>query len=70
MDGLEADGIIGLSNNKNYKNIFDLAYEKGQISTPLFAFELNDESTSSKIYYDILPESITNSITYVDTISS
>ena len=36
MDGLEADGIIGLSNNKNYKNIFDLAYEKGQISVTLF----------------------------------
>ncbi len=42
-------------------NPFDYAYQSGQISTPVFALDLNNMSTPSYVYYNNgIPSSILN----------
>ena len=40
FEGTKPDGILGLSNKKNDKNIFDLGFEQGQLVSSTFAFQL------------------------------
>lgn len=36
---LFGDGIVGLSNNKEYKNLFEVGFEQGILQSGLFAFK-------------------------------
>lgn len=38
FEGTKPDGIIGLSNDREVDNIFDLAYKEGQLNSTTFAF--------------------------------
>jgi hypothetical protein len=49
---------MGLSNNKAYKNIFELASEQNQINSSLFAFEITNNDEQSYFYYDTIPEKL------------
>lgn len=58
FEGTKPDGILGLSNNKRESNIFDLAYESGQLISPIFAFDLGLRvlKQPSYFYYNITAE--------------
>jgi hypothetical protein len=54
-ENMKADGIMGLSNWKNESNVFDIAYENGQLVSPVFGFKLGMEELreNSYFYYNI-----------------
>lgn len=56
--GTIPDGIVGLSNDKRIPNFLDLAYEQGQIVSPVFGFSLGleDVGKPSHFYYNITDE--------------
>jgi hypothetical protein len=47
----QADGIMGLSNSKNYANVFDILQKEGQIASSSFAFELGLKELRQKSYF-------------------
>lgn len=51
VDGMKADGIMGLSNWKNESNIFDLAFRTKQIVSPIFGFKLGIEELRETSYF-------------------
>jgi hypothetical protein len=64
MQGLRTAGIMGLSNDPSYPNIFEVLFEQGLISSPLFALELSRADSSSVLYFGDIPESILSSAQY------
>lgn len=52
---MHADGIMGLSNERKYDNIFDLGLKNGQLKSNLFAFEIKPTEQESILYYNELP---------------
>lgn len=61
----EFSSVIGLSSSNQYKNIFDLAYEQGQIASPNYAFHLGStyRGDNSYFYYNISGDDFAN-VTY------
>ena len=55
MEGSKSDGLLGLSNEKQVPNIFDLAYQNNQLISSLFAFKLGIDlfDEPSYFYYNI-----------------
>ncbi len=41
-----------MGNTNNPPNFLDLAYEAGQINSPVFAIELELNNTNSALYYN------------------
>ncbi|CAD8074490.1 unnamed protein product [Paramecium sonneborni] len=62
---LQSDGLLGLSNDKEIDNIFDLAYKKGSIKSNLFAMELKNTNEQSLFYYDEIPNEIMDNVEWV-----
>ncbi|KRX07541.1 Aspartic peptidase domain [Pseudocohnilembus persalinus] len=50
------DGILGLSNYKQYDNILDIAYKAGEVTSSTFAFEISKSTSDSYFYFDDIPE--------------
>ncbi|KAL4478816.1 hypothetical protein ABPG73_002031 [Tetrahymena malaccensis] len=69
MDGMQAHGILGLSNNKSTKNYLEYAEEQGIISSSIFALELKENPNISYFYYDDIPEYKLEDIIYLKTAS-
>jgi hypothetical protein len=45
------DGIMGLSNSKDYKNIFEVGYEEGLLESALFGFYWGSIFLKEKSYF-------------------
>jgi hypothetical protein len=45
------DGIMGLTNWKNYTNVIESSYKAGQIKSQLFGFEFNPYTFESLMLY-------------------
>lgn len=56
---------MGLSNEKEIDNIFDLAYKEGKLKSNLFAMELKSTDEQSLFYYDEIPNEIMNNVEWV-----
>ncbi|CAD8069956.1 unnamed protein product [Paramecium sonneborni] len=65
FDAVKSDGILGLSNDKEIDNIFDLAYQQGSIKSNLFAMELRNTREQSLFYYDDIPQEIMDNVEWV-----
>ncbi|CAD8145392.1 unnamed protein product [Paramecium octaurelia] len=65
FDAVQSDGLLGLSNEKEIDNIFDLAYKEGNIKSNLFAMELKSKEEQSLFYYDEIPNEIMNNVEWV-----
>ena len=47
----QADGLMGLSNQKLYQNVFDVAYKNGELLSSRFAFELGVKELKQHSYF-------------------
>ncbi|CAD8158927.1 unnamed protein product [Paramecium pentaurelia] len=65
FEAVQSDGLLGLSNDKEIANIFDLAYKQGQIKSNLFAMELKSINDQSLFYYDDIPNEIMNNVEWI-----
>jgi hypothetical protein len=58
---------MGLSNYNVYKNIFEIAYEEGQIETDIFGLKLSREEGGNFLYYGSFNEDILSEAIWVPT---
>ena len=45
------EGLLGLSNNYMYDNIFDLSFKQGLLSSNIFGFKLGNTYLKEKSYF-------------------
>ncbi|KAM3143444.1 hypothetical protein pb186bvf_004505 [Paramecium bursaria] len=69
-DGMQADGIMGLSNDIYYENLFDLAYKNKQIKSNRYAFEIKEYPLQSLFHYDDIPENILNKTKWLPVVKT
>jgi hypothetical protein len=62
---MQSNGLVALGYNLSVDNPFDSAYKSGQIATWMFAVELLSSNFESAIYFNQIPEWITNSTSFV-----
>ncbi|KAM3143457.1 hypothetical protein pb186bvf_004518 [Paramecium bursaria] len=65
FNGMLCDGIMGLSNDPSYDNIFDMAYKNKKISHNRFTFEIKSVGLQSLFHYDDIPQNILNQTKWV-----
>ncbi|CAD8210032.1 unnamed protein product [Paramecium octaurelia] len=62
-------GGMGLNNEISIQNMFDIAYEQGQLNNSIFVMQINQEPYQSRIYYNISEQKLNNGTQWLNSTS-